>query len=323
MFLVRMVVLGVLSLIGVGCSPANRTGCTAWMQANGRVKVLCTTGMIQDLVEQIGGERVDVIALIGVEVDPHSYELVKGDQEKLQCAHLVFYNGLGLEHGASLNYQLHHHEHAVGLGDFLKQFFADRLLYVDGEVDPHVWMDMALWSDVIEPIVRALSSQDPSGASLYARRGQEVKQELMESHSRVYELVQSIPQEKRYIVTSHDAFNYFTRAYLAEPQELSTGEWQRRFDAPEGLAPEGQLSSFDITQVVEHLMHYDIHVVFPESNVSQDSLKKIVDACARKGFEVKLCHEPLYGDSMGPAGSEAGTYTGMILYDAQTLKAHL
>jgi manganese/zinc/iron transport system substrate-binding protein len=290
-----------------------------WAEPNGKIKVLSTTAMIDDIVEQIGGDRIDSIALITGGIDPHSYELVKGDDEKLSLAQVIFYNGLGLEHGASLRYQLEHHANTVALGNAILKKDPGQILHAGMEIDPHLWMDISLWSKIIDPIAGALSQLDPEGKESYQRRADLVRQKMLQEHQNVYRGLQSVPQEKRYLVTSHDAFNYFTRAYLAAPNEKLPDQWKKRFDAPEGLAPEGQLSTSDIQAIIDHLIAYHIQVVFPESNVSRDSLKKIVHACAQKGFAVKISTDTLYGDAMGPPGSDADTYLKMIRRDADVL----
>ena len=290
-----------------------------WAEHNSKVKVLSTTGMIDDIVGQIGGDRIDHIALITGEIDPHSYELVKGDDEKLSLAQLIFYNGLGLEHGASLRYQIKSHINAVGVGDEVAKEHPESILYVGREIDPHIWMDVSLWSQVIRPITEALSLMDPEGKEIYTHNADLVRESMLREHQSIYNDLQGIPQDKRYLVTSHDAFNYFTRAYLATPDEMTNGKWQKRFDAPEGLAPEGQLSTSDIQEVINHLIKYRIQVVFPESNVSRDSLKKVIHACAQKGLTITISSHPLYGDAMGPQGGPAGTYLNMIRYDADVL----
>ncbi len=314
-----------LFLLLVGCL---FTGCSStggpspvevWARENGKVKVLSTTAMIDDIVGQVGGDRIDHIALITGEIDPHSYELVKGDDEKLTLAQIIFFNGLGLEHGASLRYQLEHHPDTLGVGNAVLANYPERVLYAGKEIDPHIWMDISLWSLIVDPIADALSRIDPEGKAAYLANAGLLKTTMLEAHRAVYEDLQKIPQQKRYLVTSHDAFNYFTRAYLATPDETTYAEWKARFDAPEGLAPEGQLSAADIQGIIDHLIRYRIQTVFPESNVSRDSLKKVVHACRQKGLEVKIAADPLYGDAMGPADSGADTYLKMIRYDADVL----
>ena len=134
---------------------------------------------------------------------------------------------------------------------------------------------------------------------------------MLQAHLEVEQELHQVPADKRYLVTSHDAFHYFTRAYLREE-----AAWEERCVAPEGLAPEGQLSCRDIQRVVDHLCQHKIAVVFPESNVSRDALKKITSSC---GHKVRICSAPLYGDAMGMPGSGADSYLGMIRHNAKVL----
>src|ERR1700722_8914942 len=110
----------------------------AWMTQNGKLKVLSTIAMIDDLVKQVGGEYVDTNTLIKGELNPHSYQLVKGDNEKLAFADLIFYNGLGLEHGPSLQQYLHDESKTVGLGNHLLKQYPELILFVDNQLDPHI-----------------------------------------------------------------------------------------------------------------------------------------------------------------------------------------
>lgn len=295
-----------LCLFGCGSSPDSPLH--RWMEENGKIKVLSTTAMIDDLVGQVGGERVDHLPLITGEMDPHSYEIVKGDEEKFSFASIIFFNGLGLEHGASLRAQLHNHPHAVALGNGLPMC---DLLQVEGQIDPHVWMDISLWAQVVPLIVDHLSQKDPQGAKLYQKNGAALTAKMLAKQAALVEKMQKISPEKRYLVTSHDAYDYFCRRYLAVPGEK---EWQKRFSAPEGLAPDAQLSTADIQKVIDHLCKYKIQVVFPESNVSRDSLKKIVNACKEKGLNVQISNATLYGDAMGKQ-----TYLEMIEHDIEVL----
>jgi len=290
-----------------------------WMTPNGKIKVLSTTAMIDDLVGQIGKDKIDHLTLIVGEIDPHSYELVKGDGEKLTFAQLVFCNGLGLEHGASLRYQLQHLSNAVALGDTIQKKYPELILKVNGQTDPHIWMDISIWRLGVDVIVEALAQADPEQAAFYEQNGNELKEKMQTVHEEIYHKLQNFPSDKRYLVTSHDAFNYFAKKYLATSTERLNDEWKMRFAAPEGLAPDGQISANDIQRIIEHLYHYQIHVVFPESNVSKDSLKKIISACKEKGLQVFISTLPLYADSMGSPGSDADTYLKMISYDADTL----
>lgn len=295
----------------------------AWMQPNGKVKVLSTIAMIDDLVKQVGGNYVDSHTLIKGELDPHSYQLVKGDDEKLAFADLIFYNGLGLEHGPSLQKHLHDDKKSIGLGDIIKEKNPELILVVNGQTDPHIWLDISLWAKSIPSIVEALSKKDPSHAAEYKANGEVLGKTLLTTHDQIKQLLHSVPESKRYLVTSHDAFNYFTRAYLSTENETTMDQWQKRFAAPEGLAPESQLSTTDIKNIISHLRQYNISVLFPESNVNKDSIRKIVDAGKQEGMDLRISEIYLYADAMGRPGSDGDTYIKMINHDANTIVHYL
>ncbi len=308
-----------IGIIFTGCSSSSSSDLEQWMRPDGKVKVLSTTAMIDDIVGRIGEDRVDHIPLINGEIDPHSYELVKGDDEKVSYAQIIFYNGLGLEHGASLRHAFASHPCAISLGNIVQHSTPESILCSEKNIDPHIWMDISLWSLIVDPIAETLSRIDPEGSELYHKNAADLKQKMLQEHLAIQKTFSDIPENKRYLVTSHDAFNYFTRAYLASPEEKESTQWIKRCDAPEGLAPEGQLSTTDIQEIVDHLVRYQIKVVFPESNISPDSLKKIIHACRQKGLEVAISSQVLYGDAMGGKGSGAEDYLDMIRHDAAVI----
>lgn len=288
------------------------TPLASYYEANNKLKVLSTISMIDDLVGEIGGEHIDHAVLVTAQLDPHSYELVKGDDEKIAIASLVIGNGLNLEHSASLQYQMDHHPCSMFLGEEIQKRVPNRILEVDGEIDPHIWMDVSIWAEGIIPIVEALSKLDPEHREDYQRNGSFLYQKMLSTHNSILKELKEVHKDLRFLVTSHDAFHYFAKAYLMEDQETD-----ERCVAPEGLSPNGQLSVQDIQRVIDHLNLHHIGVVFPESNVNLDALKKIVASCKHK---VKISTKPLYGDAMGEVGSEADSYLKMIQYNAKVLK---
>ncbi|MCC5832251.1 MAG: zinc ABC transporter substrate-binding protein [Chlamydiales bacterium] len=304
-----------LLLILAGCAQ-NPSREAAWFQQKGKLKVLATIAMIHNLVEEVGGEYVVSIPLIRGELDPHSYELVKGDDEKFATADLIFYNGLGLEHGLSLRQNLEGNPKAVAVADPLLEKSPRSILIVDGQYDPHVWMDIVLWMQAVDPIVEALCEKDPPHAAYYRTRGDSLRETMQQADAEISARLQGVPPEKRYLVTSHDAFNYFTRRYLAQQGEE---DWMVRCEAPEGLAPEAQMSVSDVLAIIAHIEQYRISVLFPESNVSRDALRKIVSAAKEKGLPIRLCPDTLYGDSMGDSAS----YLEMIRHNAAVIATEL
>lgn len=294
-----------------------------WMLSTDKLKVLSTTAMVDDLVGKIGGDKVMHMPLIQGNLDPHSYELVKGDHEKIQSADVVFFNGLDLEHGASLKFLLENSDKSVSLGNHLKVVAREKLIDVDTHIDPHVWMDVSLFSQCIDPIVEELSRKDPEHAMEFRKRGDALREAMLTLDQDIYQMLQSIPENNRYLIASHDAFFYFTRRYLANPHETEMSEWKQRFSAPEGLAPDGQISTQDIQKIINHALKHHILVVFPESNVNRDGVKKIVGVLNKKGLNTRLATECLYGDAMGEQGSGAESYLEMMLHNAKTISKYL
>lgn len=320
----RLILFFLLVLSLCGCQDSLRQQeLNRWMQEKEKIRVLSTIAMIDDLVSIIGGDKVNTYVLISGQLDPHSYQLVKGDDEKISAAEIIFFNGLNLEHGPSLKKTLYGKHNAIGLGDEIYREEPEKILKWNGQIDPHIWMDVSLWSDTIPHIVSALSRYDPENKDFYQENGMKLKSELLKLHQNIYNRLQDIEPEKRYLVTSHDAFNYFAKAYLATEDELKSNTWQKRFQAPEGLAPDSQLSAIDIQNVVDHLQKHHIQVIFPESNVSQDSIRKIVSAGNEKGLDVTIAKCPLYADAMGSQGSQGDTYMKMVDYNAKLIGLYL
>ena len=312
-------------VVACGKAPKERSSANQhWMQPSTKLKVLSTTAMIDDLVAEIGGEHVLHRPLIQGSLDPHSYELVKGDHEKIQQADLIFFNGLDLEHGASLKFLLENNTKAISLGKHLLQTHKDELIYIDSHIDPHIWMDVALFSGCIDPITEELIKKDPEHRQEYQSRAQQLRVKMEQVDGEIYGLLQSIPENKRYLIASHDAFFYFTRRYLAHPDERENFDlWKSRFSAPEGLAPDGQISTQDIQKIIEHACLHQIMVVFPESNVSRDGVRKIASVLNKKGLMTALAEECLYGDAMGDKDSGADSYLKMMLHNAHTINKYL
>ena len=275
-----------------------------------RPKILSTIAQIGNLVQEIGGDRIQSFILVKGELNPHSYELVKGDDEKIQSANLVIYNGLGLEHGVSVTTMIQDHKNSFAVGDYIASHHSERVLWKEGVQDPHIWMDISLWKEAIDPMTEKLIEIDPEGKDVYLSRAKLLKQKMIETDLMMVQILQKIPSQKRFLVTSHDAFGYFTRRYLAENGE---NDWYKRFAAPEGLSPEGQLNPVDLQKIIDHMHSYQIEVLFPESNVSHDSIRKIAIAGKKMGISLRVCSDALYGDSI------QGSYLDSMLHNAKTI----
>lgn len=303
----------ICSVLLVGCSGQKRhaNDLEEWIKDDGKIRVLATTAIVQDLVMRVGGDRVKVIAIINGNANPHAYEVVKGDGEKFTYADVVFANGLMLEHSASMQYQLKHHKNVVLLGDILLKKFPDEIIYIDGQLDPHIWMDLSIWSGCIDPIKEKLGELDPPHKGVYQEGAEKTKKAFFEMDGKIKERMGKIPESRRYLVTSHDAFNYYVRRYVTP----SGDDWKERMNALQGLAPDEQISVLQVKEIVNYITRHNIDVIFPESNLSRDSLEKVKEACKRK---IRLAEEPLYGDTLGDK-----SYLEMLEYDAQVLERNL
>lgn len=309
-----------LLIVLFACSQVNtkRNALKQWVEAEGKIKVLATTPIVKSLIQQIGGEEIALISVMEGDLDPHAYEIVKGDGEKFAFADVVFATGLMLEHSASMHYQLTSHKNVVFLGDEVLAKYPGRIIYVDGQVDPHIWMDPSLWSLCIDPVVEKLSSLDPQKKEVFMANAEKTKRAFQEIDESLQKRFANIPSHKKYLVTSHDAFNYFVKRYFASPQEAENGEWQERMKALQGLAPDEQISSSEIQNIVDHIHKHKIGVIFPETNLSRDALEKVREAMQRKGISVRLADETLYGDTMGDK-----EYLEMIHSNAQVIAKYL
>lgn len=319
-----MVLLALCSVLFQGCNDHQKNRheeFQRWLSQEGKIKVLSTTAMIDDLVNKVGGDYVNSLVLIQGDLDPHSYQLVKGDDEKLNASTLIFFNGLGLEHGPSLQKYLFDSPKAIGLGNYLDP---NQIIEVQDQKDPHIWMDISLWAKTLPIIVETLSKQDPDHKEIFQNNARSYEKEMLAAHDRVKNIMHAVPEKNRYLVTSHDAFNYFTRAYLSQDKEIESGEWKKRFAAPEGLSPDSQLSTSDIKFIIEHVKKHGITQLFPETNVSRDSIQKIIQAANEEGIVLTIADCcPLYGDAMGAPGSEGDTYLKMIEHDANKIASQM
>ncbi|MBL9001265.1 MAG: zinc ABC transporter substrate-binding protein [Phycisphaerae bacterium] len=288
------VVLGVVLALTAGCD--RRTA----SRGDGRINVVCTTGMVADLVTRVGGERVAVTCLMGEGVDPHLYKASPGDLRLLENADLIFYNGLHLEGrmGEVLE-TLGRRQTVVAVAEGID---AAKLL-VDhdqgGQPDPHIWFDVMLWMKAAERVRGALITRDPESAPTYERNTAEYLARLTALHEEVAREVVSIPAESRVLVTAHDAFGYFGRAYGIEVR------------AVQGMSTDSEASLKDINDLVDLLCARRIKAVFIESSVSAKSVEALVEGCRARGHEVVIGGE-LFSDAMGAPGTPEGTYEGMV-----------
>ena len=294
-----------LSLLLLGsCGNAPETGDPPPADA-GKINAVCTTGMVADMVRHIGGDRVVVAALMGPGVDPHYYKASQSDIARLGKADIIVYNGLFLEGKMQdiFTKMAAKKQIVVVTADLPTQ----RLRPVGpDEYDPHVWFDVSLWALTLDNVVAGLSAVDPQGAETFRRNAAAYRAQLEELHAWVQTQINEIPQQRRVLVTAHDAFGYFGMAYGIEVVGL------------QGISTVAEYGVNDVSNLVELIVSRGIGAIFVESSVSERSIQAVRQGCLARGFEVKI-GGTLYSDAMGEAGGAADNYVGMVRSNVTTI----
>lgn len=274
---------------------------------NRKLNIVATTGMIADALQNIAGDRAEVTSLMGPGVDPHLYKATQGDLGKLRSADIIFYNGLHLEGkmGEVLE-RLARQKPVVAVAEKLPE---NRLLanpdYADSH-DPHVWFDVSLWSEAVAFASHELQKHDTANAEYYQQNTNKYIKELSELHQWVKEQIAIIPEEQRVLITAHDAFEYFGRAYKIEVRGL------------QGISTVAEYGLQDISQMVKYLVENNIKAVFVESSVSEKALEAVVQGTEKRGHHI-IIGGTLYSDAMGKKGTAEGTYNGMVRHNVNTI----
>ncbi|MGP9042041.1 metal ABC transporter solute-binding protein, Zn/Mn family [Cytobacillus kochii] len=299
----KRILVTMFSLMVLTACSSNEAGNTE----NDQLKVTTTIAQIADGIEHIGGEHVEVNSLMGPGTDPHLYKATQSDISLLQDTDLIMYNGLHLE-GKMLEVleKMGEKTTVVAVGDSLEpsNLLADK----DNQnaVDPHIWFDIDLWIEALTTAKDALIEVDPENKDDYEANAEAYFTELRELKAYATEQIHLIPEEKRVLVTAHDAFNYFGNAYDMEVMGL------------QGLSTDAEYGLGDVQHLVNTIADREINAVFVESSISERSINAVIEGAKEKGHTVSIGGE-LYSDAMGEEGTELGTYVGMYKHNVDTI----
>jgi manganese/zinc/iron transport system substrate-binding protein len=273
----------------------------------GRLHAVATTSLVADLVRNVAGGHVDVVALMGPGIDPHLYRAKAGDVDRLSRADVVFYSGLHLEAKlAEVLERLGERRRTVAVTETIDRA---RLLAPPefaGAFDPHVWFDVALWAETLGPIRTALAEVDPAHAKEYAANERAYRSRLAALHAWVGGRAAEVPAPQRALVTAHDAFNYFGRAYGFEVRGL------------QGISTATEAGTGDVQALAAFVAERRIPALFVESSVPRRSIEAVQAAVRARGFAVTIGGQ-LYSDALGDPGTAAGTYEGMVRHNVDTI----
>jgi manganese/zinc/iron transport system substrate-binding protein len=279
---------------------------------DGRLKVVATTTIVGDLVREVAGDHVELATLMGAGVDPHLYKPSAGDVRTMARADVVVYNGLHLEGKMTevLEEMGGRDVETIAVAECVPE---DRLLPVEGfdtMHDPHIWFDVELWQEAAACLRDELMRIDPGNADGYQQRGDAFITQLDELHRWVAERVATVPPERRVLVTAHDAFSYFGRAYGVEVRGLL------------GVSTAAEAGTADVQELAAVISDRGLPAVFIESSVSPRFVEALVEAVASRGGEV-VVGGSLYSDALGSPGSPTATYTGTVRANVETIVAAL
>jgi manganese/zinc/iron transport system substrate-binding protein len=301
-----LLLLSIASALLSACSAS--TGGSNLPIAERTINVVTTTGMIADIIKNVGGDRVQVTALMGPGVDPHLYKASEGDVLRLQEADIIFYNGLHLEAqmGDVLERLNEFGIKTVAVTDKVDRAQLESPPEFQGNYDPHVWFDVTLWMKAVEQVGDALAELDPDSGSAYEANTEAYLAELAELHQYVLDQANTIPAEQRILITAHDAFNYFGRAYGFEVRGL------------QGISTEAQAGTADVQALADFIVEKRIPAIFVESSVPQRNVEAVQAAVQAQGFAVRIGGS-LFSDAMGSEGTPEGTYVGMVRHNIDTI----
>jgi manganese/zinc/iron transport system substrate-binding protein len=297
--------LSLLTLL-CGCGESSSTKPSTEAQSDKAYRIVVTTGMVKDAAAAIAGKHAAVENLIGEGSDPHLFSPSRDDVVAFDAADVILYSGLYLEgkviqavKGLAENKPVH------GVCDSLDH---ETLLHPAGEAhpDPHVWMDVKIWQEVARHTATILKAYDPAHAAEYDANLATYVAELSALDAYAKAVVDTVPAENRVLVTAHDAFGYFGRAYGVEVLAI------------QGISTESEAGLHQINKLVDMLVARKISAIFVESSVSDENIKALQEGAHAKGHDVKIGGE-LFSDAMGAPGTYEGTYVGMIAHNVTTI----
>ncbi|MCM2972917.1 metal ABC transporter solute-binding protein, Zn/Mn family [Larsenimonas suaedae] len=283
-------------------------GCSLGVAASpAPLNVVTTIGMLGDVTENIGGRCVDVVSLMGPGIDPHTYQARASDVPTLNNADLILYSGYSLEGKlASVLERFKQRRPTLAVSE--RAIAPDRLIRVNDAygTDPHLWMDVELWGALVPTIAEAIKAQRPECADTIAANAETYRMRLSALDDWITRSIKTIPEQQRILVTAHDAFNYYGRAYGIDVEGI------------QGISTETETGIADIRAMANVVAERQVPAMFVESTISPRTIRSVIEAARQKGQTIEVGGE-LYSDAMGETGRFEGTYIGMLYANTQRI----
>lgn len=287
-------------------------GCKDTKTSDGKFHIVTTTSMITDLVKNIGGDKVSVEGLMGAGVDPHLYKASEGDVSKLSNADMILYSGLHLEGKLVEVFEKMQRQkiNTVAVSDALdKEDLISSTLFASN-YDPHIWFNVANWEKITVFVAEQLSAAQPENAAYFKANADTYLEKLKALETELRAEIESLPQDKRRLVTAHDAFNYFGKAYGFDVVGL------------QGISTATEAGVQDVQKTAAYIIDHKVKAVFIESSVPKRTVEALQAAVNSKKHDVTI-GGTLFSDALGNPGTPEGTYIGMFKYNVHTIVSAL
>ncbi|NNC49400.1 MAG: zinc ABC transporter solute-binding protein, partial [Flaviramulus sp.] len=265
-------------------------GCKTEKKANGKLNVVTTTSMITDLVKNIGGEHITLQGLMGSGVDPHLYKASEGDVTKLSDADIIFYNGLHLEGKLVEVFEKMKNIKTIAISDTLDKNTLIGSDYFASNYDPHIWFNVDYWIEVTNFVVKVLSESIPEKKATFQSNGENYIKQLETLRTNIKATIETLPKEKRILVTAHDAFNYFGKSFDFEVVGL------------QGLSTATEAGVQDVQKLAAFIIEKKVKAIFVESSVPKRTIEALQAAVNSKNHDVSI-GGTLYSDALGNKGT--------------------
>lgn len=275
---------------------------------DGKLQIVTTTTMITDMVEHIGGDVVDVQGLMGSGVDPHLYKASAGDVDKLFNADVIIYNGLHLEGKLEDIFEKmrQQQQKTIAVSDAIAKSNLIGSEYFASNYDPHIWFHIDYWKQATQFVIDELKKLDPENAASFEKNGLIYMAKLTNLATEISKKIETLPVEKRILVTAHDAFNYFGKIHNFEVVGL------------QGLSTATEAGVQDVQKLADFIIEKNVKAIFVESSVPKRTIEALQASVEANGHEV-IIGGTLYSDALGDAGTVEGTYIGMYMYNVKTI----
>jgi len=289
-------------LLGLWLSACSAADSGANSGADGKPNVVSTSTVIADWTEQVAGDEIQLTGILQPGADPHVYEPVPKDSIAFEKADLILYNGYNLEPGLiKLMNAAGIKARKVPVGQVVKPLQLDKA----GKTvpDPHVWGDVENAIAMINAIRDALIELSPEDREEFTQNAAKFKAELKQLDTWTAQQIQTIPTDKRKLVTTHDAFQYYAKAYGLDV-----------FGTLIGISTEEQPSAQTVKKLSDLIKSTGVPAIFAETTINPALIKTVAQESG-----AKLAERSLYSDSIGAPGSDGDSYIKMVVSNTRTI----